>query len=507
MEEIVHEIVEEVQVESKIYKNKEYLIDTITNEIYSEEGDIIGLWMTNHPILTDAIRNLDPKQEEILNRFKRGENVFMSGSAGTGKSHLIKIMKKYCSANNKNHQVTALTGCAALLLECSAKTVHSWAGIGPCNDEFPVLLKRCKKKGKIRIWKGMDVLIVDEVSMMSRVLFESLDFIGKTLRGNNKPYGGIQLVFSGDFYQLPPVSSGSELDNGQFCFESEIWKETFPETQQLTKIFRQKDIQLAKILNNIRRGVLKKKDIQTLRTRQIPFPKLDIKPTIIYPIKKYVSNKNQLEHDKLSSEGSRIYKMNVSLTNQGNPLPVQVQTLNAAEPGVVKADKQFLTENNISASRVKSEIEFHQKHMAGVTELELKVGDQVMVTYNLTDTIVNGSRGVVLENVLDEGKWCPRVKFMTGLTRLIKPHTIVHDKIKGMKFSFMPLTYAWALTIHKCQGTTLDFCIMDIGSGIFECGQTYVALSRVKELSGLFLMNFDPSKIKINLKVKEFYGH
>jgi ATP-dependent DNA helicase PIF1 len=498
---------EEVLVESKFYNNKEYLIDTLTNEIYSEEGEIIGLWMTNHPILIDAIKNLDPKQVEVLDRFKRGENVFMSGSAGTGKSHLIKIMKMYCSAKDKKHQVTALTGCAALLLECSAKTIHSWAGIGPCNDKPSVLLKRCRKRGKIRIWKKIDVLIVDEVSMMSRVLFESLDFIGKTLRGNNKPYGGIQLVFSGDFYQLPPVSSGSELDNGQFCFESEIWNETFPETQQLTKIFRQKDIQLAKILNNIRRGVLKKKDVQALRTRQIPFPKMDIIPTILYPIKRNVFQKNQLEHDKLSSEGSRVYKMNVSLTNQDNPLPIQVLNLDAEEPGAIKANQQFLKENNLSASRLRAEIEFHQKHMAGATELELRVGDQVMVTCNLTDTIVNGSRGVVIENVLDEGKWCPRVKFMNGLTRLIKQHTIVHDKIKGLRFNFMPLTYAWALTIHKCQGTTLDFCVMDIGSGIFECGQTYVALSRVKELSGLYLMDFDPLKIKINRKVKEFYGH
>ena len=123
-----------------------------------------------------------------------------------------------------------------------------------------------------------------------------------------------------------------------------------------------------------------------------------------------------------------------------------------------------------------------------------------MCTHNINETLVNGTRGVVID--IQEN---PIVKLVDGTVTEIVPYVWTHERIPGLSFKLMPLMYAWALTIHKCQGTTLDLCIIDVGSGIFEYGQTYVALSRVKSLNGLYITSLNPSKIKVNPKVKAFY--
>ena len=164
------------------------------------------------------INALDIKQLNIIESFIDGKNIFMSGPAGTGKSYLIKIIKELCVKHYKKCQVTALTGCASLLLDCQAKTIHSWAGIDINNFDLNVNLVRIKNKKKVSNWTDIDVLIVDEISMMSPELLELLDSIGKIIRGNDKPFGGIQLIFSGDFFQLPPIN---KTDNEKkLCFES-----------------------------------------------------------------------------------------------------------------------------------------------------------------------------------------------------------------------------------------------------------------------------------------------
>ena len=182
------------------------------------------------------LSNLDSKQLNVLDQFKRGKNIFMTGPAGTGKSYLIKIIKKCCETMGKKYQVTALTGCASLLLNCNAKTLHSWSGIGIGNGDLDLILRRIRrKKGVSKRWKNIDVLIIDEVSMMSKKLFEILDYVAKEIRRDLDPFGGIQLIFSGDFYQLPPVGN-SETDEGKFCFESNLWEMAFPSIIELNKI-------------------------------------------------------------------------------------------------------------------------------------------------------------------------------------------------------------------------------------------------------------------------------
>jgi ATP-dependent DNA helicase PIF1 len=418
---------------------------------------------------------LDIKQLIVIEDFINGNNIFMSGPAGTGKTHLIKILQSLSNELHKNCQVTALTGCAALLLDCNAKTLHSWSGVGITEqDNITYYINKIQKNKKTIYWKEIDVLIVDEISMLSKKLFNLLDLIAKRIRKNDKPFGGIQLVFSGDFYQLPPVSKDNG-DDSLFCFESENWSLTFPNIHILTKIFRQKNKEFTKILNNIRVGKITKSTVELLNKRIIPYEKTDsIVPTILLPHRSSVDSINNKEHNLLPKSKTKIFNINI-----------------------IQPSDEEKYKNEISNTEIKYAIESINKSNGPI---EIKVGDQVICTYNISEHIVNGSRGIVTD-ILDY----PMVKFFSGEEIIIKPIDIRNENVPGLFYKKVPLDYAWALTIHKCQGMTLDLCIMDIGSKIFAVGQTYVSLSRVKSLEGLYLINFDPYKIKISSKVKRFY--
>ena len=163
---------------------------------------------------------LSDEQIEILRRFEKGENLFITGPGGTGKTFLIKEMLKVCK---RSVQVCALTGCAAILLDCGARTIHSWSGIKIANGEIYEIVDRLYNNKYVRkTWRSTHVLILDEVSMMSKKIFELLNVLAKTMRNNSKPFGNMQVVFLGDFYQLPPVNR--ERKETEFCFESKEWE-------------------------------------------------------------------------------------------------------------------------------------------------------------------------------------------------------------------------------------------------------------------------------------------
>ena len=232
---------------------------------------------------------LSPEQEEALRVFTAGQNMFLTGPGGTGKTALIKKIVELCKTTGKKIQVCALTGCAAVLLNCQAKTVHSWAGIGLANGPADLIVKRViTNKYKASAWKKIDVLVIDEVSMMSQKIFEILDSIGKKVRRSHlQPFGGLQIIFSGDFYQLPPVDDkqSEDVTASAFCFESPLWLETFPSANvvQLKKIFRQTDEAYTAILNQIRVGKLYKSALEIL-TPHIGKPLPDtFVPTILLP--------------------------------------------------------------------------------------------------------------------------------------------------------------------------------------------------------------------------------
>jgi ATP-dependent DNA helicase PIF1 len=426
---------------------------------------------------------LSPEQTQALAIFTEGRNLFLTGPGGTGKTALIKKMVDLCKADSRKVQVCALTGCAAVLLNCQAKTVHSWAGIGLANGPGDLIVKRVVgNKYKAANWKKIDVLIVDEVSMMSQKIFEILNAIGQKVRKNTRPFGGLQVIFSGDFYQLPPVARDDESADMAFCFESSEWANTFASVVQLKKIFRQTDEAYTAILNQIRVGKLFKSGLEIL-TPHIgkPLPATFV-PTMLLPRRRDAEMINAQELAKLPSE-KKIF----TLSRMEN-LPEKVAQLSQITPEQRDLEHTFLV-NNIMAEK----------------EIVLKKGAQVMCIANIdmesTEPIVNGSQGIIVDFVGN----LPLVQFNNGARRTVGFHTWNSETYPSLGVKQIPLIYAWAITIHKAQGVSLDMAQIDAGSNIFECGQTYVALSRIKSLAGLYLTAFNPQKIKVNKKVQEFY--
>jgi len=443
--------------------------------------------------------NLSIEQQIAFDKYVSGENIFITGPGGTGKSALIRQIYSHSIHYKKNICVTALTGCAAVLLNCNAKTLHSWAGIGLGNDTIENILSRLKKnKFATNVWLKTEVLVIDEVSMLSLKLFELLNEIGQLIRRNrNAPFGGIQLIFSGDFFQLPPVGDNSDPDSQSFCFESNYWSTTFSLCNQicLVKIFRQTDEIYCSILNQIREGKIKRKsnDILLKYVNREKDPSMIIEPTKLFPIRSKVDIINKFKMSKLKGE-EREYELKQLIDNVITKSETKTET---------KSETIF------STKEIEMEMTFLSNSLICDKLLKIKIGAQVMCIINISSTIddsillSNGSQGIVIG--FCEVSGCPRVRFNNGVERVMNYYTWVSNKIPYISVSQVPLILAWALTIHKSQGATLDAAEIDVGNDIFECGQTYVALSRVKSLNGLYLSSYDPTKIRIYKKVKDYY--
>ena len=419
---------------------------------------------------------LSEKQEEIFNKYKLNENIFITGPGGSGKSALIKYIVADAKEYNKEVQVCAMTGCAAVLLQCNAKTLHSWGGLGLAGGLNSVIANKIKNnRFKKKNWAKVDILIIDEVSMMSKKLFELINLTAQFCRKNTQFFGGIQVIFSGDFFQLPPIGSVHEPETTQYSFESLLWNKVFPNQIKLTEIFRQTDRQYVKILNQIRVGKLTKSTVEVLTT--IKNKRYDansnIIPTKLYSTKYKVDLINTREMNKLDNE-EKVYKArscdptDITLSKQQQQMCSQ---LVLTQPELIKRETEYMLEN-INFDKV----------------VKLKVGAQVMCIANLDmeseKQICNGSRGIVTGfDHLNQ----PIVLFKNGVTKIIGIHIWQSESIPCVGVKQIPLILAWAITIHKSQGASLDMAEIDVGSGIFECGQTYVALSRVTNLEGLYI--------------------
>lgn len=427
---------------------------------------------------------LSQDQRHAFELYSLGKNIFISGPGGCGKSHLIREIWRDAKQKEKKIQVCALTGCAALLLECGARTLHSFAGIGLGQGTVEELIERVVKSPyRRKMWRETEILVVDEVSMLSKKLFEAIEAIARRTRRNPRPFGGLQLIFSGDFYQICPIGNPDEPDSSAFCFESGVWDRVFPleSTVLLTTVFRQREDRFLRLLEEARTGNLGTDSLsllQDLSQREV----VDYPTTRLFPIKRKVEEINRQEIDELMPP-EHVYARKEHLDL---PIPDSWE-----EPVVPMDETQRLTE-----------LQFLKNNLICDERLRLRVGARVMCVANLDNGLVNGSQGAVV-GWSDER--FPVVRFSNGTECVMTPHVWVSERDPSIGVSQVPLILAWAVTIHKAQGSTLDSAEIDIGASVFEHGQAYVALSRLKNLEGLRVRSFHPDSLKVNPKVRRFY--
>ena len=398
-----------------------------------------------------------------------GNHKFVLGNlVVTHNSGIIHLFRK----NNprKIIGVTSTTGTSAVLI--GGTTVYSYLGIGIGTMDVEFLYMKIKSNAFIsRRWKQLDVLIIDEISMMPPVLFDKLEKLARIIRGSNKPFGGIQLILSGDFLQLPCVNSK------KFCFEAESWSKCIDEVINMTEVFRQTDKAFQKCLSEVRLGKLSKESIDMLKSREdvVDENPHGIRPTKIYALNVNVDMENAREMEALVKKNPDLEMYEYEM-----------------EFEILKKGYENFTD------RMK-------KNCCASSVLNLCVGAQVMLLVNLDldSELANGTRGVITSFVDD----IPKVRFLNGVERLIDYHTweIMEDNKHVLNIVQIPLKIAYAVTCHKMQGQTVDYCEIDM-TGIFEDGMGYVALSRVKNLEGLTIRNLAITNIFANKTALNFYN-
>ncbi|WVF68806.1 hypothetical protein IAT40_003579 [Kwoniella sp. CBS 6097] len=479
---------------------------------------------------------LSSQQEEIIKRILDGENYFFTGSAGTGKSVLLRAIIKAFQERDREQRmsgmdhgwvdvldwkngagkrkgenkvkkwklgVTASTGMAGVNI--GGTTVHSWAGIGlgdlPTQKLYENILRNHITAKR---WRTTGALIIDEISMIDATLFDKLESIARKIRRDPRPFGGLQLILSGDFFQLPPVAKGASTF--RFAFEADSWSSVFPRSNMssLTRVFRQKDDSFVKILEAMRRGTIADEHVQVLRglSRKVDYPK-GIEPVGLYPLKTEVAAINEARLAALKTPLQEFTAYDIAgLNSSGLMLDQQQATLS-------------LNRNTLWPET-----------------LSLKVGALVML---VTDgVLVNGSTGIVVDfltisEAATQGisppagsfgaapnpmtAW-PVVEFVPAkyasgkqAKKVVIPVMTVdvmnaQGKAEATRLQ-IPLILAWALTIHKSQGQTIERVKIDLDK-IFVEGQTYVAISRAVSLESLEIQNFRREKVMAHPRVIEW---
>jgi ATP-dependent DNA helicase PIF1 len=432
--------------------------------------------------------DISEDQTKILNAILDKKNVFITGPGGCGKSYFINFLKEYVA--NKMQLVklalTSTTGISALLI--GGCTLHSYLGIGLARESAFLLTNKVKKsKFHLDRWKKLDMLIIDEVSMLSIELFEKIDEIAKKLRKNTQPFGGIQLILSGDFLQLPSVNSTT------FLFKSKIWTETVHCTFYLEKIFRQADNSFIDILSEARYGKLSDESIQLLRDREDIEIESSFVCTKLFSLNKHVEEYNYQKLERLINKGAKQFEYTIE---------IEVNIPNTLQQTIQEEEIDTMVEDN----RVFGGI-YHKylKNIQARRVLEICKGCHVMMLVNkyFCQGVVNGSQGVVVGFSED---FCPIVKFYNGQVIEIEPNVwkIEEDGKSICSYTQVPLKLSYSTSIHNSQGSTLDYVEIDF-DGMFEYGQAYVALSRVKKIENLVIRNFSSNKIKAHSDAVEYY--
>lgn len=395
-------------------------------------------------------------QEKALSILKSGKNIFLTGSAGTGKTYVLNQYIQYLKERKIPVSITASTGIAATHLE--GTTIHAWSGIG-IKDSLSIANLR-DLKGKKYLQKNINkskVLIIDEISMLHKKQLDLVNEVLQFFRETNDAFGGIQLILCGDFFQLPPIGNYRESNRDKFSFMSQAWLDASLTICYLTDQYRQTDNNLNDILNEIRDGNVSENSISVLST-----------------------NNNELN----ASEPTKLYTHNVEVDR------INREYLHSIK-GRKKEFKAKIKGNLKLAETVK-------KSIMAPEILELKIGAKVMfVKNNHEKGYLNGTLGSVLKYNEDG---LPVVKLLNGyeITAELEDWRIEDESGKMLvSYEQIPLRLAWAITVHKSQGMTLDSAEMDL-SKTFEKGQGYVALSRVKSLDGLKLTGFNTITLEVD---------
>jgi ATP-dependent DNA helicase PIF1 len=397
-------------------------------------------------------------QEIALKILKTGQNVFLTGSAGTGKTHILNDFVLYLKSRKIIPTIVAPTGIAASHL--NGQTIHSYFSLGirdNIDEEF--ISNLLDKKYLQTRFKKLKILIIDEISMVSPNVFSSIDRILRAFKQSDEPFAGIQVVLSGDFFQLPPISRNA--DGKRFAWQSSSWKDLDLQTCYLEKKFRQDDNQLIFVLDEIRSGHVSQRSHDILNSRLQKDLNIDFTPTKLYTHNLDVDRINNDELRSIDNE-SQLFKY----TSEG------------AKTNIEKLFKSALVQE----------------------ELTLKKDAVVMfIKNNPEKQYINGTTGVVIDFSKDEQK-IPIVKLSNGYVVKVEYEDWKIENDSGKiqaKISQIPLKLAWAITIHKSQGMTLDAAQIDL-SKTFEVGQGYVALSRIKNIEGLKLMGFNDNALSVD---------
>jgi ATP-dependent DNA helicase PIF1 len=492
---------------------------------------------------------MNSEQTKTFRLALEGRNLFITGAAGTGKSFLLRHIISRLK-DMRTVAVTASTGTAAFLIQ--GITLHSWFSMGLAKAPVEVLIQRLKKHSTCSEHiRTTQTLIIDEISQVSGEFLDKINQVAQHVRKNKIPFGGIQIIFCGDFAQLPPVMAldiEKELDNSwsptllnneprpiDYAFKTDAWKETNPRVCYLKEVMRQKEDQtFIDILNHIREGRVSDSDFQPLLScigRRFANPVEDnsrtIFPTRLVPTNAEAKRINQTFYSSIDSEEHVYYATFVIKKNRRN-----------------KTDKE--TQQRI----VERMVEYTKNHCAEEPILPLKRGARVILTRNVNITLglYNGAQGIVEDFVeMDEagGLGIPVLSSSDGkpmeldgnyetvtmsdarkssssvpIIRLVSSEVRFVLTASNLEINSdfgdepnykvimiqYPLKHAWALTIHKSQGMTLDRAQINAGKFIFSPGQTYTALSRVRSLDGLSLVDFDPNRVMVDPAVSEYYN-
>ena len=400
------------------------------------------------------------KQETALKLLKAGENVFLTGSAGAGKTYTLNQYINYLKARKVPVAITASTGIAATHM--NGMTIHTWAGIGIKDFLSDADLKNMKERKYLKEHlENAQVLIIDEISMLHAKQLNLVNQVLKYFKESDEAFGGIQVIVAGDFFQLPPVGKKEESNRDKFCFMSDAWVEAKFRVCYLTEQHRQGNDYLNDILNAIRSQTVSTEHLQALK---------------------------QTGEQNIGETFTRLYTHNMDVDS------INFKHLNAIDA----EERQFaaLCDGNDKL------IDTLKSSVRAPENLTLKKNAKVMFVKNNFDMgYINGSLGEVIGFEEDDDHGIlPKVKLTDGTVLIVPPETWSVDNEAGKtiaSFQQIPLRLAWAITIHKSQGMTLESAEINLAN-TFEKGQGYVALSRLKALDGLKLLGINHQALELD---------